>query len=520
MFINSFVNKLRSTTYREKTEADFDAVWNDAMEVERVFDREKDIMLTTENILTGETIDIRREILTAYLQNDVGYLHCVGYLKPVYPYMPYHIDEEYMEQAQQIVDKVKETRDKWLGTIGCSDVYIFPTYEEYKLGEAYGECEHCHTIYPRALMTNEGTPSNDLICEACCDDVVSCDRCGDLMYTDENWCRYSDCDGEYYCDDCYCDRFIHCDDCGTEIYRDEARWIDDCVYCDHCYDRHYDDEEEYDEDNEEYVKSYGWKPSPQFKDKGEDDSMYYGFELEVSGSQRHAPEFLNFFEDSAWSHDHVYLKSDCSIIDGGFEIVTQPMTWKYIKEDFENKLKNSLDFLKKQGFKGHNKGGLHIHLSRRAIDTNTFMRMQSLLYNAENYDNWLVLTQRKADNIDQWARLTTDKSADTIRQYYEVGYNCVMGSTRYHGLNVTDKTVELRIFNSNLRIERVMKNLEIAKSLVEFSRTKCHCNFKRYIAWVHKNKATFPNLDAFIKEKGYSAESNTFGNMTEELVEA
>lgn len=385
--------------------------------------------------------------------------------------------------------------------------------------------------------------------------LVLCDQCG-RFEDEDNITRY---DGEKYCDSCADEWLVSCADCGDIVHREDARYTHDYGYvCETCYDRNYftcdscgeiycideryvhgDDwlcercyenvDEDYDDDCEGYVHSYGWKPNGNFyQDDGTyktccvGDDLYYGFELEVSGSQRFAPDFLDFF---ASDEKQLYLKSDCSIIGGGFEIVTHPMTYDYIHNHFAETLRKGLDALKSRKFKGHNKGGMHVHMSRRAFTYDQWCRMVRMMDAEENEKAWLFLTQRKLGNLEDWAHLNmlrrgdiysdrvgTDKGKKLFeeRQYMNSG-------TRYCAINSTPNTIEFRIFNSNLRIERVLKNIEVCQSLYDFTAQTRSDNPKitTYINYVRRHKDKYPNLVAFLKEKDWDTNiAEAFANNT------
>lgn len=359
------------------------------------------------------------------------------------------------------------------------------------------------------------------ICDDCYDNEVrTCDRCGDVIIQqfDDNYIIVG---GDIYCcSNCaIADGYTTCDDCGEWVHQDDVYCGDDCMY--RCADCHYNYEERQEEvddeeDEGEYVKSYGWKPNPKFKCITDDPTpnTYYGFELEVSGSQREAPAFLDFFGDSHDIHDNVYLKSDCSIVDGGFEIVTHPMTAEYIRKEFKPKLANGLKYLRQCHFRGHNRGGMHIHVSRRAITLKMFERMCELLYDRGNKDKWLVLTQRKESELDHWASLNRHRYDECCT--FNEGY---ASSSRYVGMNLTNNTVEFRIFNSNLRLERVLKNLELVEALVNFSKTKYKPTMRMFLGYIKVHKQRYSNAYDFIVEKNWNSRRNEFVTEENETIE-
>ena len=378
------------------------------------------------------------------------------------------------------------------------------------------KCDVCNAWYEADEMTY--VSHYDVhVCDVCYDrNVYTCEACGrDIIPSMDD--DYIEVYGYYFCDASCANElgYTECDMCGEWIHEDDV-YIDGYErHCERCHD-HYVDRMEYEEDNGEYVKSYGWKPNPQFKAVHNDPTpnTYYGFELEVSGSQREAPAFLNFFGDDYDVYDNVYLKSDCSIVGGGFEIVTHPMTAEYIRKEFKPLLSSGLRHLRQSHFRGHNHGGMHVHVSRSAITSRMFSRMCDLLYNERNLDKWLVLTQRKADELTYWAKLDVDKYAawDTFNDG-DTSYD------RYVGMNITNRTVEFRIFNSNLRLERVLKNLELVEALVNFSKTKYKPTMRMFLGYIKAHKQRYTNAYNFIMEKNWNSRKNEFTEVENETVE-
>jgi hypothetical protein len=227
-----------------------------------------------------------------------------------------------------------------------------------------------------------------------------------------------------------------------------------------------------------------------------------GMELELSvagaDSSRSsvAEEVLGLSEDE----DLFCLKEDGSI-DSGFEIVTHPMTfeaWKAWEGGFDKVLKTASG----RGCKGHNAGGIHIHTSLDAWEPRQLFLLYSLIFNKRNRKFLLFITQRREHNMNRWASLSAvDVGSAKTRIEAKSGYD--VAYTKYSALNMTDTTLEFRIFNSNLRIERVMKNIEFTYALYlytkEFAAKGKRVGVASLAAFIRKNETLFPNLCAFIE---------------------
>lgn len=379
-------------------------------------------------------------------------------------------------------------------------------------GEVY-KCERCGSYYREKTHPSFITDNQRRLCTYCENNYTfTCDCCGGV-YTNE--LRNSTVTGDYVCNDCANENYVRCTSCEMYVHQDEAEWIDDEPYCRSCAEEVEEDEDERFEEDDAYVHVYNWKPRGVFYDEGtlatnypDTSKVYFGIELEVSGSQRHAPAFLDFFNDTDFGYEkQVYLKSDCSIRNGGFEIVTHPMTFEYIKNTFAKTLQSALDDLKKKQFKGHNYGGMHVHMSRSAIPYAQYERLVRMFSDPRNKKAWLFLTQRKEEELNRWGTLDIGYLLARGGVYLEQDYNnhYTMNSNRYVAVNTTENTVELRVFNSNLRIERVLKNIEICQALLDFTAPKQRHNLSMpaFIKYVRKHKDKFSNLAAFLDEKNW-----------------
>ena len=166
------------------------------------------------------------------------------------------------------------------------------------------------------------------------------------------------------------------------------------------------------------------------------------------------------------------------------------------------------NFLNKEGFRGHNKGGIHIHVSQEVFTKEMLCVLRNVLYSgdSENLEVWKAITQRKQSEIDHWCRYDEAKDCSTI-----LSSDCdypKIASGRYTALNHDERTgtYEFRIFNSNTRIERIKKNIQTVYSLIDYANYKApryySANTVNYIEFVKENNEFYPDLYAFLYEMG------------------
>ena len=363
------------------------------------------------------------------------------------------------------------------------------------LEQNYRICDHCgeyHHINDTVHILN----TDEDVCGHCAHyHYIQCAHCEELFSSDENFTYTNDGD---ICERCFSRHYGRCNECGEYIHIDELNYDedDDADYCNDCWEAKNNVIHNYHDD----AVSYDSK----FLPDDEDYNALFGFELEVSGNKNKGKGFLNHLGND------VVLMSDSSIKGGGFEIVSMPMTKNYILKHFIPKLSRGLQYLIDNNFNGHNYGGLHIHVSDSMITNRQLAHLKNILYGTPTDKNtWLAITQRQEKEMDEWAKMDNDrKSFDEIYstpnyEKYGIAYD------RYTALHHDDRTdtYEFRIFNSNLRIERFLKNFECVLALLDF--TKEHenkaykyCNTEKFIDYVLNHGLFYPNLYAFFIERG------------------
>lgn len=377
----------------------------------------------------------------------------------------------------------------------------------------YVQCNDCELYTDDYITTSDG----DYICTDCEDNYFYCDEChewhneDDSVYVEnedikicshcfDNYFSYcNDCSKairdknltEGYCNDCYSDHYTECEECGETISIDD-RYYDEDGERDLCYECY--------QNTRNKVKDYGYTPDLNFlKIPIEKTTLYYGLELEVSGEERYSGEFLDYFKED---EKEVFLTHDSSIRDGGFEITTQPMTYAYILNELQPKLTKALKFLASNDFNSHNYGGLHIHTSREAWTRTQLAQLCEIMYGDENDRNtWLLITQRKEEKMEEWASMSSDDY-----DFDDVMSGDSPACERYTAVNFRSDTIEFRIFNGNLRIERILKNLECVKAMYDYTYTlkRKHtpqATTTKFLEYVMNRAELYPNLVSFIAER-------------------
>lgn len=374
--------------------------------------------------------------------------------------------------------------DEWV-SYKQGDVVWLEDVEEYadRLSDKFEAymCTECGKYYAsddNIIVTKD---SGEVFCKECADGVCyQCIDCDDWFSNINN--AITDCDFTTLCQDC-AENYHECSCCGCFVHNNdvEFNYMQEPL-CPICY--------------REYMSYCPIKPYHSYIDysnlitEGQKEIPYndlklFGFEIEVECDKDLAERTLELL------NGYAELQEDSSV--NGFEIITMPMTKEFFYETFVNNLKNALDYLKDNGALAHNKGGIHIHFSYNNISKTL---NSSNLFNLIHCNTEAVETQNKCEIIRQLAQR---KKSDLLR------WASPYGTDRYSAVRYDSRTetYEMRIFNSNLRIERVIKNFEVLLSMIEYSETfgKDRMKMDYYLKWILQTKDKYECLKCFIKEK-------------------
>jgi hypothetical protein len=203
-------------------------------------------------------------------------------------------------------------------------------------------------------------------------------------------------------------------------------------------------------------------------------------ELEVNTDEirDHAESVIDMLGE-----DHVYLKEDGSI-GSGFEIVTHPHT-------LAGQRKLWSQWEAPSGMTSAKSGdcGIHVHYSRQGLSALHINRMVVFLNAPENLRLIECIAQR------------SNNSFCKIKQKSISGNG---SCDRYEALNLTNNsTIEFRIFRGNTRKERIIKCIEVAVAVVNWTRDRSYRDLSHgnFVAWVSKNSKEYPALSKYIEEK-------------------
>ena len=202
------------------------------------------------------------------------------------------------------------------------------------------------------------------------------------------------------------------------------------------------------------IHTYNYKPNEtQFfcseDEKDNEDNLYLGIELEISGSgqesddEEDAREILKIIQKN--NEDSVYFKHDGSI--NGFEIVFHPHT---IKAYSEYNWKRIFAIIKRLGYiNDDKKAGFHVHLSRsyfgdESQQNEALAKLVFLMYKFKTEIEPLAGRKNSDYATYNTIGLETAKRNDFCGTFYWYSKN----SGKYSAINCQHKdTFEIRIFD-------------------------------------------------------------------------
>jgi L-rhamnose mutarotase len=386
------------------------------------------------------------------------------------------------------------------------------------------ECADCSTeLTSEDYVDNNGDP----ICEDCDEHYYTCSGCSDVNHSDDTYFVHDD----PWCSSCYHDRFSICDDCDETNNSDDMNTVQgrsggdrhvcnscrrDYYWCSNCdeyvHEDNYagndlcngcaDDVDEDDDEEEQIIKGYSYKPRPIFFKISDTDNVFLGIELEVErgdSSTRH--------DDMAHmiDRDFLYFKTDGSL-DNGFEIVTHPMTISYVRKH-KNVWAEILNILRSNKYRSYDTKtcGMHIHISKNAFTTWHLYRFMKFF--VDNADFVSKISQRKIANLDRWAALT-DKPNTSQEEYSKdmLMYKAKKkkgNNNRYLAVNLQNSnSVEVRIFRGTLNDSSFFKNIEFVQALFDYTKSisEADMSLKTFLSFIKDNNE-YPYLRKFIADK-------------------
>ena len=260
----------------------------------------------------------------------------------------------------------------------------------------------------------------------------------------------------------------------------------------------------YDYDNDDYMLTFCG--DEYCYDRRSTEPLVDGFRFETA-SFRFLVELNASFGGVGIREKPVWIAKQDSSVDA--EFVSAPMTLRAYKAGFaiNTEIFNSFEFYSKfaKGFYGPNGG--HIHIDKALMESFSYYAFLAMHY--ENPELIADIAQRGIGDGSRWCYMQKPDSLAKVAK-------SKTGMADRGALHQTDTTLELRYFRSNLRVNRLIKNVEWIQSLYHFvsqltiqdmTRDNGH-RFKFYILFIKANRGIYPEIFKFLKQRGYLKDKN------------
>ena len=355
----------------------------------------------------------------------------------------------------------------------CEDVYVCNGCYEDRVST----CDCCeHTFLRRELRTETNHFDEDVdVCEDCFES-----RCYYCDYHDRHeidtsrWEDNSMYVSNYgrICMEAYenSGEFSYCEDCGEMYHFDDLEYLesDDCSYCVDCVDDHRD---------EGYITSYhDHDYDEKFMVDGEEENstLLFGIELEVERSNRRTATDKAKMSEILYDMDEdgiLAFEHDGSLYDG-FEIITQPMSFEYIKQN-KRFFMDMMESLRHNGYESFNTNtcGHHIHMSKMPLSE----KEQVLFIAIYEFfkEEFTVLSKRDESKLERWSNFITrnyDKDQLNNSEVFESLLDILLHQcNRYRAINVCNThTLEARIWRGTLDSLEYLARIEIMYNIAMY----------------------------------------------------
>lgn len=391
---------------------------------------------------------------------------------------------------------------------------------EHCLNSFYSLCPICEEYHIEKKRIHFTNGKKEYVCLKCIKNkkIVSCNACG--VYTKietakSEWLKLNkynhilENDNEtvhnYMCKACTTNyNKVNCASCGKPYFHIRNELCDKCTIY------------------EQPVHDWRYKPIFDYfidtkKEKYGAPNLYFGLELEFENSENKIGRNLaSRLIRSKWPEQFLYCVHDGSLEsrDRGLELVSMPFTYKYFiahEDDWINVLKQ----VRSCGFRGDGqpRAGCHIHMNKDMFHSFHLYKLCKFVFSEDNRD--LILSASKRVNItdnDYWSfnpsRYGNEKDIAKFRKNNNVIYDY---NNRRTAINVTDYTVEMRIFQSTTKLPILKSYIEFCIALYKFTRDYPPKNnsTRDFCAYLINNESLYTNIIKHLTEdknmKGYFA---------------
>jgi len=388
-------------------------------------------------------------------------------------------------------------------------------------------CKTCKNCNVNIKDDNYEQIRDYTICSDCNSqyEFATCESCNNLIKADDS----KELEDDILCADCYNKLSAKCFLCDEMFYKDSMMQVqnelvckycadDETAYCSYCDNRFFISDLDYRESDGFYYCCECWNEQrtiyryvdgnwtfynlPTEHGTKKHPLLYYGIELETGilcSATKGVGWFVNQIPEEMFAihEDGSIMDSEGDDIEAGLEIVSHPMTYKYIMKN-KNIWTTILD-MRKYGLCSLKLEtcAIHIQINKDYFATNHLRRFLEFMYNEQNRDFIETISQRDKMGDTCLYRSRFNGRDINIKEFVASKYSYekhIAVNLRHHN------TIEIRIFKGVLKPQYFWKNIEFVEALIRFSKKYKLCDMKapKFMRYVKDNKQEFSNLFEFI----------------------
>ena len=196
-------------------------------------------------------------------------------------------------------------------------------------------------------------------------------------------------------------------------------------------------------------------------------TRYFGWELETELSSTGIAEYttrLNDLVNDGQLGKMVKFERDSSLQNGGCEIISQPMTPKYMIEN-RDKFKDMMDAINSMGGTSHDNGrcGLHFHVSRASLTEDAINEIYLVV---ETFKKELIAFSRR-QTFNYCAFKDFSIGTNYGYKYIDKDYFIRNKSTGHYCClnNANSNTLEFRFMRGTTNIRTFMASMEVIDNI-------------------------------------------------------
>jgi len=246
-------------------------------------------------------------------------------------------------------------------------------------------------------------------------------------------------------------------------------------------------------------------------------TRYFGWELETELSNNNIAEYttkLNDLMNGGQLGKMVKFERDGSLTNGGCEIISQPMTPKYMIEN-RNKFKEMMDLINSLGGTSHDNGhcGLHFHVSRASLTDDA---INEIYFVVETFKKELIAFSRRTcfnycafkdfSSGTNYGYKYIDK--DYFIRNKTMGHYCCLNNANTH-------TLEFRFMRGTTNIQTFMASVELIDNICNMVMDGKMVNGTTWLDIINYNNA-YEDLKAYNERRNITStkEYNTILDVT------